>query len=52
MAFLIAYQEYQHHGFERALLRHCLRAATVTVAFFAVGSLVVAWLLGRMLGMG
>lgn len=53
MAFLITYQEYQHHGFERRdLLRRSLRAAGVTFAFFALGALVVAWLLVRMLASG
>ncbi|HZQ98021.1 MAG TPA: hypothetical protein VFC93_04300 [Chloroflexota bacterium] len=53
MAYVITYEEYQHHGFDRPrLTRYCLRVAGVTFAFFAVGSFVVAWLLGRMLGAG
>jgi len=52
MAFLITYEEYRQHGFgRRELLRHCLRVAVVAFAF-AVGSVVVAWLLARLLGAG
>ena len=40
------------HGFgRRELLRHCLRVAVVAFAF-PVGSVVVAWLLARLLGAG
>jgi hypothetical protein len=53
MAFLITYGEYQHHGFDRArLIGHCLRVAAVAFAVFAALSLVVAWLLARMLSAG
>jgi hypothetical protein len=52
MAFLITYQEYQHHGFDRrTLLRRCLGAAATAFAFFAVGAVALSWVLGRMLGL-
>lgn len=51
MAYVITYEEYQHHGFDRGrLIRYCLRVAAVTFAFFAALSMIVAWLLAQMLG--
>jgi cation transporter-like permease len=50
MAYLITYEEYQHHGFgQRQLVLHSLQAAVVAAYFFVLAAVVLSVLLPRMI---
>ncbi len=51
MAYLITYEEYQHHGFgRRQLIARSLQAAVVAALFFALAGVALGALLPSIFG--